>query len=501
MRRNCLVLMLALAMVLAAWGPASAVMFTIGGKDANFTGYVSQSVQHSLESGDYYDVEEGFNQALMNVFLEGDVKLSSDWTFYAAGMLTVDWMYDLKKSDKSWNDKRFDKSSDTLHVDDEWWQLLKEAHITWNPGDFSLRIGKQIVKWGEMMAVPVNDVIMPTDNTHGLAEVELETLYIPIPLVNASYDTSVEAGPFQQMGIQFIFNPNADFIPSIYNVYGNDEAGIWAVDIVDDSFGFPVRIGRSDVDIIDDPDHFDSDYFEYGMKISAHTQSSIFSLMGFYGINNWASTALVPPFFTSDGAFDPDFNPVLNLTYEGYYAREKFVGASWSTELPISSSSLGGVRPLLDLEVSYRFDDVFLGNDPFTFAVVEEKTDTLVAGAGVMWKMKVPWQKAFLSFTANAVYTKYQDDDVMISDATIREDWWTCFFDMNTSYKKWDLMPGIWVYSEQNGDLVQIAPYILWAPSSTWSYYLTASFFEGSEVDAWGLGHKNFISLKATYQF
>jgi len=102
MRRNYLVVILTLAAVLVAWGPASAKMFDVGGKPASIQGYLSQSVGYSVEGGDHYDVEEGFNQALMNLFIEGDVKLSSDWSFYAAGMLTVDWMYELKSNDDSW---------------------------------------------------------------------------------------------------------------------------------------------------------------------------------------------------------------------------------------------------------------------------------------------------------------------------------------------------------------------------------------------------------------
>jgi hypothetical protein len=520
MRRNSLVLTLALAAVLAAWSPVSAKMFEIGGKPATVQGYLSQSVGVSL-AGDYYDVEEDVNQALMNVFVEGDVKMSSDLSFYGAGMLTMDWMYDLKHNDDSWSEKRFNKSRDTLYIDDEWWQLAKEAHLTWTPGDFNFRIGKQIVRWGEMVALPVNDVITPTDNTHGLAEVELETQYIPIPLLNARYDANVDAGPFQQAGIQFIFNPNADFIPSIWNAYGNDRAGIWAADLVDvldfDEDGVPdtpVRYGREDV-AIEDPDSFDSDYFEYGVKISGITENSIYSLMAFYGINNWASIAMggdlstaMPgitddtflPDFSDFAVYDTDGNAVVNLASVGEYVDEMFVGASWSTELPISISSLGGQHPLLDVEVSYRFDDVFMVMDWNTGAISRLETDTLVVGVGAIWKMKVPGLKEFISLTGNAVYSQYMDEDVA-EMAGVREDWWGLFFDMSTTYKRWNLTPGIWVSSEDNGDVVQVGPYINYVYSSQLSFDLSASFFTGPEVDTWGLEHKDSIALKVTYQF
>ncbi len=514
MRRKSLILMFTLTVLLAAWSPASAKMFKVGGKPATVQGYISQSVSGSL-AGDNYDTEEGVNQALMNLFVEGDVKLSSDLSFYGAGMLTMDWMYDLKNNDSSWKEKRFNESRDTLYMDDEWWQLLKEAHLTYTPGDFTFRIGKQVVRWGEMIALPVNDVIMPTDNTHGMAEVELETLYIPIPLVNASYGTFVDAGPFQTLDIQFLFNPNADFIPSTLNVYGNDRAGIWALDLVEPG----VRYGREDV-AIDDPDSFDSDYFEYGLKISANTDNSIFSLMGFYGINNTPSVAMggdlstTPALFgfpgVTDDSFLPDFSDfavydtdgraVVNLASVGEYVDEKFVGASWSTELPFSSAALGNVKPMLDVEVSYRFDDAFLVMDWTTGAINKLETDKLVIGLGATWKFKVPWQKGFVSLTANAVYNEYMDDDVA-EMAEVEENWLDYYFDISTTYKKWDIVPGVFVYAEQDWDMIQIAPYITWAPSSDWWVSLSASFFEGAQHREWGLENKDSVTLKATWQF
>jgi hypothetical protein len=519
MRRKSLILILALAALLVAWGPVSAKMFEVGGKPASVQGYISQSIGHSLEEGDYYDIENDFNQALMNLFVEGDVKLSGDLSFYAAGMLTVDWIYDLQHNDVSWKAKRFNESRDALYIDDEWWQLVKEAHLTWSPGDFTFRIGKQVVRWGELFALAVNDVIMPNDYTHGLAEVELETLYIPIPLINVSYGTFLDSGPFQTLDIQFIFNPNADFIPSPYgadgNVYGNDRAGIWAADVVAGG----ERLGRLDISIDDDPDSFDSDYFEYGVKISTITQRGIFSLMGFYGINNspalgYDLTNVVP--FYSDDTFLPDFsdyavydtdgNPVANYAMKGQYVDEKFVGASWSTELPFSSALLGNVKPMLDVEVSYRFDDAFLVMDWATFTLSQLETDKLVAGVGIVWKMKVPWQKGYISLIANAAYNQYDDKDVvrMVNAeqvVAIEESSWDYFFDISTTYKKWDINPGVWVYAISDWDMSQIAPYIIWTPNSRWSCALTGTFFEGRKHSAWGVGNKDSISLKATRLF
>ena len=226
----------------------------IGEKAVGVQGYVSQSLQYSTR-GDQWDTEEHLNAALTNFFLEADYKVSADMKLYGATMVSVDWIYQIKHDDSSWEKKQFDSSKGDLNVDDEWWQLLKELHVTWDPGNFFLRVGKQRVGWGEMEVFAVNDLLNPTDQTRGFSEIELETLFIPIPLIRADYSFDVSAGPFSDINFQFVFNPNPDFIGNQGTFYGNDAAGIWAVDLVTD-FGFgPWRIGRQDVDL-DEPRWF-----------------------------------------------------------------------------------------------------------------------------------------------------------------------------------------------------------------------------------------------------
>jgi hypothetical protein len=128
------------------------------------------------------------------------------------------------------------------------------------------------------------------------------------------------------------------------------------------------------------------------------------------------------------------------------------------------------------------------------------ETDTLIVGVGAIWKIQVPWQKNGINLTGNAVYIKYMDED-FARMTEVREDKWNLFFDMSTTYKRWNLEPGIWVSTEDNNDIVQIGPYINYMYSSQLIFDLTASFFTGPEEDTWGVEHKDFIGLKATYQF
>jgi hypothetical protein len=173
--------------------PAAAKEFSLQGDGVlNVMGYMSQSLQFSLKN-DKYDSEEDLQSALMNMFIETDYKPSEALTFYASGMLTMDWIYEIKSNDHTWQSRRFNKSRDNFFIDDESWQLLKEAHVTWSPGNFLFRAGKQVVSWGEMDFLRVMDQINPTDDRRGFADVEFETTVIPIWLLRAEYYPDVAA--------------------------------------------------------------------------------------------------------------------------------------------------------------------------------------------------------------------------------------------------------------------------------------------------------------------
>ena len=105
-------------------------------------GYISQTANFGI-AGDSWDTKQGFNQALTTLLLEGDYAMGENWTFYAAGSLVVDWAYEILSGDDDWKERHFNDSRSELFIDDEWWQLLKEAHVTWRGDNLMVRIGKQ----------------------------------------------------------------------------------------------------------------------------------------------------------------------------------------------------------------------------------------------------------------------------------------------------------------------------------------------------------------------
>ena len=204
----------AMGIVLFIANPSySRTTFSIAGKPLGVQGFVSQSLQFSLK-GDHWDTEQDINAVISNFFVEADYKVNPNWSIYGAAMVTVDWIYQLKSNDSSWNDKLFSKSKSNLNVDDEYWQLLKEARLTWTPQNFMFRVGKQIVSWGELMAFRIMDQINPLDSRRGFLDVEFETTIIPIWLIRADYYPSVTYSWLQDLGFEFVLNPNADFIPN-----------------------------------------------------------------------------------------------------------------------------------------------------------------------------------------------------------------------------------------------------------------------------------------------
>jgi len=135
------------AMILNPSGSA-AKQFRLFERELNVFGFFSQSLQFSTKGAQHYDTKANLQQALMNAFVEADYRPAEDWTVYGSLMLTVDWNYVFDSDDDEWAEKRFDQSRDKMFVDDAYWQIVKELHVTWTPGDFLFRVGKQGVSWG-----------------------------------------------------------------------------------------------------------------------------------------------------------------------------------------------------------------------------------------------------------------------------------------------------------------------------------------------------------------
>jgi len=479
-KRLCIVLG-AMAIVALIVYPAMAKQFMVAGKPLNLFGYVTQGVAFSMHDEDYYDTEEGLQSALFNLLLEGDYTFTDDLKFYGAGMLTVDWIYDIKHDDRSWNDKLFTESRDTMCIDDESWQLLKEAHFTYTPGDFFFRVGKQIVAWGETDGFRLMDQINPLDQRRGMADVEFETTIIPIWLLRAEYFPGVSTSWLQDLGFEFIFNPNADFIPN-QMAMGNDVAGIWAPNIMvplpPPPFGpgGEAHMGSADMNI-KEPDTWDSDGYEYGFRIKGIVNDALITLNYFNGLDNDPVTkmAAAPP----DISVASDGTLIVHPKMEGYYSDFRFAGATFSRDItPLKASFLGGVAPVLRLEAFYGFDTTFS-----TSLNTYEKSDELRWAIGIDWKVKIPflnprtyfnispqfYQRKILDYPSGYEFSNLEDDNNMTT------------LMINTSYLHNKLVPSFfWMHDITNeADMYKLQ--LVYDYSYKWHYTLGALILNGEK--------------------
>ena len=388
-KKKFLISVLVVSLTILTLSSAVAEEFTLLGRPLKLFGYATQGAGFSLINSDRYDTMRGLQTALTNLFAEGDYAIRDDLKFYASGMLTVDWAYQLNSYRDSWSNKLFNQSKDYLNVDDKDWQLLKEARLTWSPGDFMFRVGKQIVAWGEMDGFRLMDQINPLDGRRGFADVEFETTIIPTWLARVDYYPKLNLGWLPDLGFEFVFNPNAEFIPNQDIRTGNDVGGIWAPNVLI-SGPFPggeAHLGSIFRDITK-PKAFNSDGYEYAFRVKGNLLGSIVTLNYFYGLDNdfVSLNEPIPPRITmaSDGKL------IIHPFIKGKYPLFRFAGATFSRDVtPLRASFLGDVAPVVRVEAFYAFDNTFasslnryIHSDEFRGAI------------GLDWKVKIPFLNA-----------------------------------------------------------------------------------------------------------
>lgn len=494
-----------------------AKQFELAGNPLNILGYISQGMQYSLanDANDKYDVEKDLNQALSTFLIEADYKPANDLKFYASGKLTYDWIYDIKSEDSSWHNKRFSNSRETMAFDDEWWQIWQEGHVTWNPGVFMFRFGKQIVSWGEMDFLQVMDQINPVDSRRGFADVEFEETVIPINMVRAEWWPTISEGGYfiDQIGIQLVAIPNGNFIPNQGASPGNDKGGVWAANVV----GGGIRTGAFN-EIIEEPDSYE---FEVGARIQALKGYSIFTLNAFYGRANAPVTQLDLSRITDIPGIGPfpaqpitqvDTNgiPIVNLNVKGYYPRQKFVGVTLATEIPqLGFSALGGHSPVIRSEVKYEIDKQFSEHDltPLFTGDGYIESDWLQAAVGIDWKFKFNWlnSKAYINTSLQVFYDKifdYPDSPLTIADKPNSENLAFSMY-VDTSYLNAKIIPHIAYLNDTSNEGNLLLVGVSYSPSTRWSYSLDTGFFWGyDENESFHLfKNKDYISAKIRYTF
>lgn len=517
-------LLAAIAGVLLVGSAARAADYELAGRQLSLFGYISQSAQFSLYDDYHYDTEEGLNSVLFNFFLEGQYRLTPQLALYSSGQVTVDWIYDLKHDNESWEDKLFNESREDLYVDDEYWQLLRELHLTWTPNNFFFRVGKQIVAWGEMLGIRLMDQINPWDQRRGFVDVEFDSTIIPIWLARAEYYFPTDCLPSwtQDLGLELVFNPNADFIPDQLIQAGNDEGGIWAPDI---TFPNPLpfipvstaRVGSGLLDL-EKPDDWDAEGHEYGVRLKGLIEEAYVTLNYFYGYDNSPVTVNTPP--PPPGAGPPpqfaiadDRTVILPANLTGYYGRLRFVGFTVARELEaLRLKAIGGVAPMLRVEAFYAFDVAFGTQNPANPAFQEsfDKHDDVRYAVSMDWKV---WIKALNPRHSFAVIPTFYHrhirdypDTYLLKESTgqgVEDDNYVLSLMMNTSYFHEKIVPSVFWLRDLTNRATMWRLQLTYDRNTYWHYTLGAFLLNGKEMNK-GFDvfeNKDYIYFKVSYKW
>ncbi|HBB18520.1 MAG TPA: hypothetical protein DCZ97_16555 [Syntrophus sp. (in: bacteria)] len=500
--------------LLGSQSASGAADLSLWGKPVSLMGYVDQGVSTNIGKGKSFDNKDGLNSAVFSTLLEGDYRPGQDLKVYVAGKFTADWIYPLLAGNQEWKDKEFDKSRDELYVDTGWDKMLHEAYVTWSPGNFFLRVGKQIVGWGETDGFRLMDQINPVDQRRGLGDVEFENTIIPIWLVRADYHLQPQSRWLQDIAFETVFNPNARFQPDRPIDLGNDVSGVWAPDVVPFPGG---QLGSSRYDN-KAPGDWERGGMEFGARVKGVVSDMIISLNYFNGLSNAAQLKLAG---APDVTVAPDGTPVLHLPLEQRYPRYQMVGATFTSDFPsMSSSMLGGVAPVLRLEAERVFNNTMGVEGGFSGPPFERyiKKDEIRYVVGVDWKVKADFlnPKAYFFLSGQFYHRKILDFEKDQTPAEIaakmdlkdflgnvKEDNYITTLLINTTYLHNKLTPQFFWLRDMtlNGNMFK--PQITYDYSDKWHYTVGALFLDGktSQKGFEPLKRKDQLFATVKYRF
>ncbi|MBT8342729.1 MAG: hypothetical protein HKP58_04540 [Desulfatitalea sp.] len=489
--------------------PGMAFYVDIFGKPLQVMGYINQGVQVGT-AGDHYDTLDGVQAVLTQALLECYYEPSHNLRMFASFNLDMDWMYKIR-GDGTLKAKLLDKAEDKLFILDESHTLLKEFHFTYDVDNLVFRVGKQIVSWGETDGVRIMDQINPLDGRRGLSDVQFETTIIPIWLVKAEYFVPNPPSWMQSFGIEFVFNPNAEFIPSYSGSPANQIAGIQAFNVM---LGPGMRFGNANS--APEPDTWDSDGWEHGIRLKSIIGDSIVTLNYFNGITN-DPVGLVRGVGPAPAEFqaDPD-NLIMDAVLDAEYVDQQFVGMTLAHEFSSARvASLGGIAPVLRMEAFYGIDSVYgtsgkviTGTAADGFLQVQEAHDEVKLAFSLDWKIKVPLLNPDSGITVSPQFIWHHILDypsnynLAQSVFIFQENNYTTSLLLTTNYLHGKLTPMVFwmhnIYGDEKWDMLVAS--LTYDPDPVWSFKLAHTMVSGDMVGEF-LGHKDNVTFTVNYRF
>ncbi len=402
MRRKWLLcLAVCMSMSLAGFGgTAQAYKVDVCGRPLTIQGYIQQEIDYGLVKHKY-ETQSGFNSFLTTAMLEMGYMPTDNTKLYASGYFEGDWAYELLGNGRNvqWDRKGFGDSRHHNYIHDDFDDLLHEAHFTWSGEEFYLRVGKQIVQWGETDGQRLANLVNPIDQRRGVTDVKFDTTILPIWMIRAEYNAKLNNPFFLDFGVQFIIDPAFRYRGNEIGGTANNVCGVNAAGV---NAGPSLTVGEMYSDI-EKPRDFDFNYFTYGLKLKGTLpDGTVVSLLGYYGRDrDYAYAATSPFFFVTANNWDRT-KGVLNTVKKGYYPYYKFVGLTIAKEVPqLAFSALSNIAPIFRLESTYAFNTKYGTSELLDESKQYAKTDELAVALTMDYKVRVPWLNPNVGITVN----------------------------------------------------------------------------------------------------
>ena len=493
-RKNLLGFVFVTFIVLLTASSASATTVMVGGKPLTFFGQFSQSIQYGWH--DDFDTYYGINSAITTLIAEGDYKPAENVKLYTMLFLSGDSAYYLRSGDK-WQERGFQRSASNNAWDTDWYQVLKELHVTWTPGDFLLRAGKQIISWGELLGVRVLDVINPSDGHRGPADIEFETSIVPVWMLRADYRLPYTSSLFSEINLQFFYDPRADKAIYTTGPNGTDWGGIWFPYI---AVSPGVLVGSQNVNL-----HHSDGWTDptIGFRIQGKIGDSLASLNFLYGRDYTALPQGAP---TIAGAEPFGAVTVLHANSDTAFPIRRLIGGMFATELSSIPRLNGMSSPMFRLEWLYAFQSTFLSP---TYTVETHDNQKLAASLEVGMPIRILNPSAVFEFSLQYSLNRIAgiedgfENGVTGTDGPVNQLNHMTVFSVSTSYFAARLMPAIaWIQDwTTHSSMARVqASYTLRSDITIIGAIL---WFEGSEPTRGFevFDHKDYASLKVQFKF
>ncbi len=486
--------------------------FDTGIKGLSIMGYINQTATYALHNN-RPDNKDGFNSFLTQGLFETRYEASQKLVLFNSLKLNADWAYPIYSGSSEWREKGFSDSRDRLFVYDKFRDFVGEAHVTWKPNDqFFFRIGKQIIQWGETDGFLLMNQVNPVDQRRGIGDVQFENTIIPIWLVRAEYNPPIESTWLQNLNVQFIFDPNADFAKNQPPAAGNDVAGVWApyLEIM------PGVLGASYRDITSEPSQWSPQGQTFAMRVSGVVADSRITLNGYYGRSHELARSGLIGFDMEPFRWDPKY-VLLHPWFEAYYPYFRFVGATFSRDIDfLKASALGGVAPVLRFEGLYAFNNTFSTNNNNAGQYMLEQGNNFWTSDEYRWMVGLDWKvkinalnpKAYF-FISPQVYQRHIMDYPQIGHVGDQvgmiqyKDTWTTSLLINTSYLHTKLQPSLFWMRDWSNRWSMFKGEVAYEYSDKWKYTLGSIYVVGEKTGQGftGFNYKDNVYVTVSYRF